>query len=87
MIGDGNIVLSQGLKTAVLVHVLLDLRGLVWRNTLGELLAAEEALENVVGATAGGAGTGGGKELAAQGAAAEPVNGLHLLEEGLLLLA
>jgi hypothetical protein len=75
------------LKAAVLVHVLLNLRSLVWRNALGELLAAEEALEDVVGATASGAGAGGGEELAAQGAAAEAVDGLHFLEEGLLLLA
>ena len=57
------------------------------RNALGELLAAEEALEDVVGAAAGGAGTGSGEELAAQGAAAEAVDGLHLPEEGLLFLA
>jgi hypothetical protein len=87
LVGDGDVILGQGLKAAVVVHVLLDLGGLVLRNTLGELLAAEETLQDVVGPAAGGAGAGAGEELTAQGAAAEAVDGLHFLEEELLLLA
>jgi hypothetical protein len=87
LVGDGDVFFGQGLEAAVVFDVLLDLGGLVLRDALGEFLAAEKALEDVVGAAAGGAGLGGGEELAAQGAAAEAVDGLHLLEQGLLMLA
>jgi hypothetical protein len=87
LVGDRDVLLGQLLEAAVVVHVLLDLRGLVLRDALAEFLAAAVALEEVIGAAAGGAGFGGGEELAAQGAAAEAVDGLHLGEEGLLLLA
>ncbi len=87
LVGNRDVVLGQGLKTTVVVHVLLNLAGLVWRNALGELLAAEETLEDIVGATPGDAGASGGEELAAQRASTEAVDGLHFLEEGLLVLA
>jgi hypothetical protein len=85
LVGDGDILLRQLLEAAVVIHVLLDLGGLVLGDALGELLPTDGALEEEVGAAAGGARAGGGEELAAQGAAAQAVDGLHLVEEGLLL--
>lgn len=49
---------------------------------MGKLLAVEETLEDKIGAAGGGwAGRVRLEELFAQRAAAEPVNGLHLLDE------
>jgi hypothetical protein len=62
-VGYSDVVLGQGLKAAVVVHVLLDLGSLVLRNAFGELLAAQEALEDVVGAAAGGGRAGGGEGM------------------------
>jgi hypothetical protein len=70
------------LEAAVIVDVLLDLGGLLRRDALGKLLAAEETLEDIVGAAAGGGAAGRFEKLPAQGPAAEAVDGLHLLEEG-----
>jgi len=75
------------LKAAVIVHVLLDLVRLLLGDALGEFLAPEKALEDEIGAAAGGVGAWGLEELSAQGTAAEAVDRLHLLEEGLLFLA
>jgi hypothetical protein len=87
LIAHGDKVRGQFLEAAVVGHILFDLGGLVLGDALGKLLAVEEALEDKIGAAGGGlAGRVGLEELFAQGAAAEPVNGLHLLDEGLPLL-
>jgi hypothetical protein len=87
LVAHSDKVLGQLLEAAVVFHILFDLGGLVLGDALGKLLAAEETLEDKIGAAGGGLG---GRvrleELLAQGAAAEPVNGLHLLDEGLPLL-
>jgi hypothetical protein len=87
LVAHGDKVLGQSLEAPVIIHILLDLGRLVPGDALGKLLAVEETLENVVGAAGvGGAGRVGLEELFAQRAAAEPVNGLHLLDEGLSFL-
>jgi hypothetical protein len=87
LIAQGDERLGQRLKAAVIVHVLLDLGGLVRRHALRELFAVKEALQNIIGPArrAGPRGTGFEK-LFAQGAPPEAVDGLHLLENGLPLL-
>jgi hypothetical protein len=63
------------------------LGGLVRSNALGKLFPVKEALEDVIGALAvGRSGRAGFKELLAQAAAAEAVDGLHLQQDGLPLL-
>lgn len=86
MVADGDVVFGQGLEAAVVVHVLPDLGGLVLRDARGELFAAKESLEDIIGAAAGGGATGRFEELLAQGSAPETVDGLELLQEALLLL-
>lgn len=86
MVADGDVVFGQGLEAAVVVHVLPDLGGLVPGNALGELFAAQESLEDIIRAAAGGGAAGGFEKLLAQGSAAEAVDGLQLLQEGISLL-
>lgn len=87
LVAHGDIVFGQLLEAPVVVHVLGDLGDLVLGHALGKLLTLEETLENVIRAAGGGLARGVGfEELPAQGAAPEPVNGLHLLEEVLPLL-
>jgi hypothetical protein len=87
LIAHGDIFFGQGLEAPVIVHVLFHLGGLVLRNALGELFAVKEALEDVIGSPPSDrSGRRGFKELFAQGAAAEAVNGLHVQEDGLPLL-
>jgi len=88
LVAQGDERLGQRLKTAVIIHILLDLGGLVRRHALRELFAVKEALQNIIGPArrAGPRGTGFEK-LFAQGAPPEAVDGLHLLENGLPLLA
>jgi hypothetical protein len=63
------------------------LRSLVCGNALGELLSLDIALEDEIGALwVFGAGPAFFEELAAQGAAAEAVNGPDLLEDLLAAL-
>jgi len=69
-----------------IVHVLLHLGGLVLRDALGALLAAEETLEDIVRALRRRTRRVGFEKLFAQGAAAEAVDGLHLLQQGLSLI-
>lgn len=87
LVAEGDVVFGQGLEAAVVVHVLLDLGGLVLRDALGELFAAKESLEDIIRAAAGGGPVGRLEELLAQGSAAEAVDGLQWLEESLLFLA
>jgi hypothetical protein len=87
LVAHGDKVLGQPLETSVIFHILFDLDGLVLGDALGKLLAVEETLEKVIGAAGRGlAGRVRFEELLAQGAAAETVNGLHLLDEGLPFL-
>src|SRR5208283_3214124 len=87
LIDQGDIFLSQCLEAPVIFHVLFHLGGLVLRNALGEFLAVEEALENVIRAAGrGGTGRAGAEELFAQGTATKAVNGLQVQQDGLPLL-
>ncbi len=87
LVGDGDELLGQFFKTSVIGHQRFDLRGLLGGHPLGELLALDIALEEVIG-TLGGLGVGAAflEELSAEGAAAEPVDGLDLLEDLLAAL-
>jgi hypothetical protein len=69
------------LEAAVIIHLLLDLRGLFGRDALAEFLPVEKALEDEVRAAPARLPGRGFKELLAQGAAAEVVNGLQVLQE------
>ena len=87
MIVHRDIFFGQGLEAPVIFHLLFHLGGLVRRNALRKFFAVEEALEDVIRALPGARiGWAGFKELLAQGAAAEAVNGLHLQQDGLPLL-
>ena len=87
LVAHGDKVLGQPLEASVIFHILFDLGGLVLGDALGKLLPVEETLEDKIGAAEGGlAGRVRFEELFAQRAAAEPVNGLHLLDEGLPFL-
>ena len=66
MVGDGDVLLGQGLEVAVALDVLLDTGGLVGGNALGEFPATAEALQDKIGAAAGGAAAGGREELPAE---------------------
>jgi hypothetical protein len=69
------------------VDLLLDLRSLIGGDALGELLAPEEALENVIRTSFGpGLSFGSSEKLFAEGAAAQAIDGLHLLQHGGALL-
>jgi hypothetical protein len=74
------------LEVSVVFHILLHLGGLVLGDALGALFAVEETLKDVIRALRGRAGRVGLEELFTQGAAAEAVDGLHLLQQGLSLL-
>jgi hypothetical protein len=74
------------LEATIIGDFLLDLGGLVGRDALGELFAAKEALEHIIGTAAGGATAAGLKELLAQATAAEAVDGLHFSDERRLFL-
>jgi hypothetical protein len=88
LVGQAHELFGQCLEAPVVGHVLLHLLGLVSGDALGELLAVEVALEDVIGAAlAGGEALGRAEELPAQRAAAEAVDGLHLLEDEVPLLA
>jgi hypothetical protein len=87
LIAHGDIFFGQALEAPIIIHILLHLGGLVLRNALGELSAVKEALEDIIGAPPGAwRRRPGFKELLAQGATAEAVNGLHLQQKRLPLL-
>jgi hypothetical protein len=86
LIAQGNVGFGQGLKATVIVHVGLDLGGLLLGNAVGKFLAMEEALQDVIRAALGRGAGAGREELLAQGTTPETVNGLHLLEDVLALL-
>jgi hypothetical protein len=87
LVAQGHELFGQGLEGPVIFDIVPDLRGLIRRNTMGELLSVKEALQDVVGTAGGGGSTrSGGEELFAQGAATKAVNGLHLEENGLPLV-
>ena len=85
MIAEGHIFLGEMLELAVVVDLLLDNGRLRGGDALVELLSVEEALENEVGPLSGLGGTGL-EELFAQRAAAQAVDGLHVLEDEVALL-
>jgi hypothetical protein len=81
LVGDGNELLGQLFKAFVVGHQGLELRSLLSGNAFGELLTADIALEDIIRSLPGfGAGLSLLEELAAQGASAEAVDGLDLLE-------
>ena len=69
------------MEAAVIIDLLLDLRGLVSRNAFIELLALKVALEDKIRAAPSGLAGRSFKELFAQGAAAQAVNGLQILKQ------
>jgi hypothetical protein len=71
------------LEALVIVDLLLDLRGLIGGDALGELFAPEETLEHKIRAAFGlGPAFGGGENLLAEATAAEGIDGLHFLQHG-----
>ncbi len=86
LVTDGDVFFGQGLEATIIVHVLLDLGRLILGDAFGEFFAAQEALEDVIGTATSSMAAAGFEELLTQRAAAEAVNGLHLLEEGLSFL-
>jgi hypothetical protein len=82
LVGDGNELPGQFLKAPIVGDQGLNLLGLCGGDTLGELLALNVALEDIIRALLD-FGVGGGlfEELAAQGTAAKAVDGLNLLED------
>ena len=68
---------------SVIFHILLHLGSLVLGDALGALFAVAETLEDVIRALRGRTGRVGFEELFTQGAAAEAVDGLHLIQQGL----
>ena len=87
LVGDGHELLGQFFKPFVIGHQRFDLRRLLGGHTLGELLALDVALQDIVGTLRGlGVGAAFSKELAAEGAAAESVDSLDLLEDLLAAL-
>jgi len=86
LVAQGDELVGQGLEVPVISHILLDLGGLVRRHALGELFTAQETLQDVIRAARGGIRVRlGFEKLLAQAAAAEAVDGLHLLENSLPL--
>jgi hypothetical protein len=82
LVGDADKLFGQLLKPFIVGDQGFDLRGLVSGNAFRELLALDVALQNVVRTLLGlGGGVGLFKELPAEGAAAKPVDSLHLLED------
>jgi len=82
LIGDGDKLLGQLGKALVVGDQGFDLRGLRRGDPLGELLAVDGALKDIVGPLLFfGAGPRLLEELAAQRTSAEAVDGLDLLED------
>jgi hypothetical protein len=87
LITQGNELFGQRLEAAIIVHVSLDLGGLIRRHALGKFFPMEKALQHIIGtARASIPGRAGFEKLRAEAAAPEAVNGFHLLEHGLALL-
>jgi hypothetical protein len=86
LVAQGDVPFGQGLKAAVIIHVLPDLADLVLGNALGDLFALEEALQDKIRAEFGGGLGFGAEELLAEATAAEAVDGLHVSEDSLALL-
>jgi len=82
LIGHADKLLGQFLEAFVVGDQGFELGSLLGGHPFRELLALDVALENVVRALRGfGAGAALLEELAAQGAAAEAVDGFYLLED------
>src|SRR6266498_534094 len=86
LIAEGDVILGESLKTAVIIDVLLNLRDLFGWDALAELFTVEEALQDEVRAALFCVPGLGFEELLAERTAAQVVNGLHLLEEGVPFL-
>jgi hypothetical protein len=84
LVGECHKGFGQGLKPLVVGDLGLHLGRLLGGDAAGELFALEIALEDEIGAEF--FAIGGAEELLAEAAAAEAVNGLHFLEDGLALL-
>jgi hydrogenase maturation protease len=83
LIGPSDVILGQALKSLIILNLLLDLRSLIGGNAVGELFAPEETLEHVVRTPFGlGLPFGSREKLFAEGAAAQAIDGLHLLQHG-----
>jgi len=54
LVDQGDELFGQRLEAPVIIHVVLDLGGLIRRHALGELFTAQEALQDVIRAARGG---------------------------------
>jgi hypothetical protein len=85
-IAVSDVLLGEGLKSAVVIHLLLDLRCLFGWDALAELFTLKEALQDKVRPARGRLAGAGFKELFTEGATAEAINGLHILKDAISLL-
>jgi hypothetical protein len=86
-IAEGDIILGQRLKMAVIIHLRLHLRSFVSRNAFIEFVAVKVALQDEVRAAWIGMTGLWLEELLAEGTAAQMVNGLHFLEDAAAFFA
>jgi hypothetical protein len=88
LVGEADKFIGQLLEALIIADLLLDLRGLLGRDALGAFFALEEALQHKIGAVLDGAALLAlFEELPAQGAAAQVVDGAHLLEDSVAFLS
>lgn len=81
LIAERDVFFGESLKTAVIINLCLNLRGLLGRDAFAELFTTEETLQDEVRAALFCLPGTGFKELLAQGTTAEVINSPHLLEE------
>ena len=87
LVGDAHELFGQFCKALIVGDQGLDLLSLFGGDALGELLALDVALENIIRALRGfGAGASLFEELPAEGATTEAVDGLDLLKNLLATL-
>jgi hypothetical protein len=86
LIGKGDALVAQLLETFKIIHVMADFLGFVRRNVSVELLALMKALQIKIGALGHGfIARFPGKNLLAESAAAQAVNGFEFREESVSL--
>ena len=75
------------MESPVIIHLLLNYRGLLGRDALTEFFTVEEGLENKVRAALAGLTRRGFEELLAEGTAAQTIDRLQILENTFPFLA
>ena len=81
LVAQGDKFFGHRLEVPVILHVLLDLDGLVLGDALGALFAVKKTLEDVIRTLRSRTGRVGFEELFAQGTTPEAVDGFHLLKQ------